>query len=99
MSATIVRRRIRSPLFYRLQRYAVEAACLAFGFVLVVWSVTPIYNMWMIALDSHDDVFSGSDLARQPDRWKASASSSPRTSGILRSSGISSATASSSACR
>ncbi len=59
MSATITGRRIHSRLFYRLQKYAGEAACLALGFVLVVWSITPIYNMWMIALDSHDAIFSG----------------------------------------
>ena len=49
---------IGSPLYYRVHRYAVEAACLALGLVLVIWSITPIYNMLMIALDSHDDVFS-----------------------------------------
>ena len=57
---------------------AVEAACLALGFVLVVWSLTPIYNMWMIALDSHDDIFSGDDLAGEARRSRASASSSPQ---------------------
>ena len=30
-----------------------------FGLVLLIWSLTPIYNMWMIALDSHDAIFSG----------------------------------------
>jgi multiple sugar transport system permease protein len=29
------------------------------GLVLVIWSVTPVYNMILIALDSHDDIFSG----------------------------------------
>lgn len=59
MSATAGSRRIRSKLHYRLQRYAGEAAAIALGFVLLIWSLAPIYNMWMIALDSHDDVFSG----------------------------------------
>ena len=27
------------------------------GLVLAIWSLLPIYNMWMIALDSHDDIF------------------------------------------
>ncbi len=63
MSATTVGRQVRSALFYRLQRYSIEALSLVLGFVLIIWSVTPIYNMWMIALDSHDDIFSGSDLA------------------------------------
>ncbi len=33
---------------------------------IVVWSVTPIYNMWMIALDSHDDIFGGSLWPESP---------------------------------
>jgi multiple sugar transport system permease protein len=44
----------------------VEAGCLLLGFVLIVWSVTPIYNMVMIALDSHDDVFSGTVWPEHP---------------------------------
>ena len=32
---------------------------MALGFVLVVWSLTPIYNMWLIALNSHSAIFSG----------------------------------------
>ena len=43
-----------------------KSACLALGFVLVVWSITPIYNMWMIALDSHDGIFSGSIWPEDP---------------------------------
>jgi len=39
----------------------VEAISLALGLVLVIWSVVPIYNMVMIALDRHGDVF-GSDI-------------------------------------
>ena len=66
MSTTIVTRRTRSPLFYRLQRYSVEAVCLALGFVIVVWSVTPLYNMWMIALDKHDEIFSGQIWPESP---------------------------------
>jgi multiple sugar transport system permease protein len=59
-------RRIASPLHYRLHRYAVEAACMMLGFVLVIWSVMPIYNMFMIALDSHADVFSGQVWPEHP---------------------------------
>ena len=66
MTATTAGRRIGSPLHYRLRRYMVEAACLALGFALVVWSVAPIYNMWMIALDSHDNVFDGSIWPESP---------------------------------
>ena len=66
MSATTAGRRIHSPLTYRLRRYAVEAACMALGFVILVWSLTPIYNMVMIALDSHDDIFSGTVWPENP---------------------------------
>jgi multiple sugar transport system permease protein len=66
MSATLGVRRIRSPLFYRLQRYGVEAMCLALGFILVVWSLTPIYNMCKIALESHQGIFNGSILPEEP---------------------------------
>jgi multiple sugar transport system permease protein len=59
-------RRIASPLYYRLHRYAVEAACMLLGFVLVVWSITPIYNMVMISLDSHNDIFSGAVWPENP---------------------------------
>lgn len=51
--------RRRSKLHYRLQVYAVEAACLVLGFIILVWSLSPIYNMWLIALDSHEAIFSG----------------------------------------
>jgi multiple sugar transport system permease protein len=51
--------RLHSKLHYRLQRYALEAAGIAFGFVLVIWSVAPIYNMWLIALNDHSAIFSG----------------------------------------
>jgi multiple sugar transport system permease protein len=53
-----VSRQIASARYYRWRRYLVEALCLALGFVLLVWSTLPIYNMVVIALDSHDDVFS-----------------------------------------
>ncbi len=59
MSATVPVRRIASPMVYRLRRYATEAACLLLGAAIAIWSVAPIYNMWVIALDSHDDIFSG----------------------------------------
>src|SRR5271170_4276202 len=60
MSATTAgHRKISSPLVYRLQRWGVEAVCLAIGFVLLVWTVAPLYNMFEIALDSHDDIFAG----------------------------------------
>jgi multiple sugar transport system permease protein len=66
MSATVSNRRLHSKLHYRLQRYASETMCLLLGFVIVIWSLTPIYNMWMIALDSHDAVFSGTLWPEDP---------------------------------
>jgi multiple sugar transport system permease protein len=51
--------RLHTKQFYRMQRYGLEALAVAFGIVLAIWSLLPIYNMVMIALDSHDDVFSG----------------------------------------
>jgi multiple sugar transport system permease protein len=59
MSATVASRKIRSKLFYRLQHYSGELACLGLGAVLVIWSLMPIYNMWMIALSKHDSIFEG----------------------------------------
>jgi multiple sugar transport system permease protein len=60
-----VRRRTSRP-HYRLRRYAMEALAVAFGLVLAVWSVLPLYNMWTIALDSHNDVFSGAIWPENP---------------------------------
>jgi multiple sugar transport system permease protein len=65
-ATTAGHRRIASPLYYRLRRYAVEAASIVLGFVLVIWSVTPIYNMVMISLDSHNDIFSGQVWPENP---------------------------------
>jgi multiple sugar transport system permease protein len=66
MSTTTEVRRIHSPLFYRLHRYGVEAACLGIGFLIAVWSLIPLYNMWKIALDSHDGIFGGSIWPEDP---------------------------------
>ena len=66
MSATTAVGRSASALHYRLRRYLVEAACVTLGLVLFVWSLMPIYNILMIALDSHDDVFSGAVWPEHP---------------------------------
>ncbi len=57
MSASASAGRVRRPR-YRLRRNLDEAAAVALALVLVVWSVGPIYNMVLIALDAHGDVFS-----------------------------------------
>src|ERR1700674_4194570 len=42
---------------YRLRRNLGEAAALALGVVVLIWTLTPIYNIVMVALESHGDVF------------------------------------------
>jgi multiple sugar transport system permease protein len=70
MSATTLGHRrstgLHSGLYYRLRRYLVELLCLMLGFVLLIWSIAPIYNMWSIALSKHDDIFSGSVWPQDP---------------------------------
>jgi multiple sugar transport system permease protein len=66
MSATTISPRVRSKWYYRLQAYGAEGACLALACVIVIWSLTPIYNMWKIALDSHDSIFNGSLWPESP---------------------------------
>jgi multiple sugar transport system permease protein len=51
---------------YRLRRYGMEALAIAVGLLIAVWSLLPIYNMVIIALDSHDDVFSGAIWPENP---------------------------------
>jgi multiple sugar transport system permease protein len=59
-------RRLASPLTYRLRRYSTELLCAVIGFIILVWSILPIYNMVMISLDSHDDIFSGQIWPEHP---------------------------------
>ena len=66
MSTTTGRGRLHSKFHYRLQSYAVEGSCLFLGLVIVIWSLTPIYNMWTIALDSHEAIFSGTLWPESP---------------------------------
>ncbi|HUB49839.1 MAG TPA: carbohydrate ABC transporter permease [Acetobacteraceae bacterium] len=42
----------------RRRHILAEAAALGFGMLVIVWTVLPIYNMVMVALESHGDVFS-----------------------------------------
>ncbi|HJS88231.1 MAG TPA: carbohydrate ABC transporter permease [Acetobacteraceae bacterium] len=66
MSAPLASRRAKRRPSYRLRRGLVEAASVALGLVLVIWSLAPIYNMVLIALDRHGDVFSGNIWPPQP---------------------------------
>jgi multiple sugar transport system permease protein len=56
-----VERRRRKTL-----KYVVEGICLAFGLVLLVWSMLPVYNMVLIALSDHGAVFSGNVYPHDP---------------------------------
>jgi multiple sugar transport system permease protein len=40
---------------YRLRRFLTEATSVILGVVLLVWSLTPVYNMLLIALDADGD--------------------------------------------
>ena len=40
---------------YRLRRFLTEATSVILGVVLLVWSLTPVYNMLLIALDAEGD--------------------------------------------
>jgi len=43
---------------YKRRRIWSEAAALALAVVIIFWTLAPIYNMVMVALSSHSDVFS-----------------------------------------
>jgi multiple sugar transport system permease protein len=53
MAAPPVRRRPN----YRVRRNLTEAAALALGVLVLIWTLTPIYNIVMVSLESHGDVF------------------------------------------
>jgi multiple sugar transport system permease protein len=44
---------------YRLRYALTQAAAMIFALVLLIWSLLPIYNMLLMSLDKHDDIFSG----------------------------------------
>ena len=58
-------RQTRRP-HYRLRGALVEAACMALGLVLAIWSLIPVYNMVLIALSEHGAVFSGDTYPHDP---------------------------------
>jgi len=41
----------------RRRAWFAEVAALAFGALVVVWTILPLYNIVMVALESHNDVF------------------------------------------
>jgi multiple sugar transport system permease protein len=64
-TAQVVRQPKRRPR-YRLRRYGMEALAIACGLLIAAWSILPIYNMVIISIDSHDDVFSGAIWPEHP---------------------------------
>jgi multiple sugar transport system permease protein len=59
MSATLAPVRSKRRPAYRARRWLVESASVLLAVVVVIWSLTPVYNMVMISLDGHNDIFSG----------------------------------------
>jgi multiple sugar transport system permease protein len=51
---------------YRRRRKLTEAAAMAFGLVILIWTLTPIYNIVMVALESHGDVFTNDIWPTKP---------------------------------
>ena len=67
MSAELAcRRPARHRRHYRLRRNLTEAAALGLGVVIVIWTLTPIYNMVAVALESHGDVFTNDIWPAKP---------------------------------
>jgi multiple sugar transport system permease protein len=47
----------RKPPNYRLRRAMEGVAVALLGLVIIVWTLAPLYNMVMVAFESHNDVF------------------------------------------
>src|SRR5579859_4588746 len=62
----VARTRPLSPWRYRAGRRVGEAASMLLGVVLIVWSLAPIYNMAVIALSAHSEIFAGSIWPEHP---------------------------------
>ena len=59
-------RPVRHQRRYRLRRNLTEAAALGLGVVITIWTLTPIYNMVAVALESHGDVFTNDIWPAKP---------------------------------
>jgi len=51
VSAASPPRRSRSKAHYRLRRVLVEGGSAALGAIILIWSLMPVYNMFLVALD------------------------------------------------
>lgn len=60
MSAVVADKRPRGRRHYRLRRMLIEGGSILLGAAIVIWSLIPVYNMFLIALDplGHNE-FSG----------------------------------------
>jgi multiple sugar transport system permease protein len=56
---------VRRPR-YRLRRNLREAGALAVGLVVLIWTLTPIYNIFLVALEPHGDVFTNDVWPAKP---------------------------------
>ena len=59
-------RPVRHRRRYRLRRNLTEAAALGLGVVIVIWTLTPIYNMVAVSLEPHGDVFTNDIWPAKP---------------------------------
>lgn len=66
MSAITTNAAPRRAPNYRVRRLLTEAAAGLLAVVLVVWTLAPLYNMLMVALESHDDVFTSTLFPADP---------------------------------
>jgi multiple sugar transport system permease protein len=57
---------VRRRSNYRLRRKLTEAAALGFAVVVVIWTLTPIYNMVAVSLEPHGDVFTNDIWPAKP---------------------------------
>ena len=51
---------------YRLRRNLAEAAALAVGIAVLIWTLVPIYNIVIVALEPHGDVFTNDIWPAKP---------------------------------
>jgi len=51
---------------FRLRRMLTEAAAMAVGLLVLIWTLAPIYNMAMVSLLSHSNIFSANVWPVQP---------------------------------
>jgi len=59
-------RPVRQRPRYRLRRNLTEATALTFAVLVLIWTLVPIYNIVMVALESHGDVFTSDIWPAKP---------------------------------